>query len=188
MTKWHAKEAIMAQNLNYDKHCCQFLNCRHTLQQSRGTCRGLWPSVLNHPAWLSIKNDICHPLRIACVAGASTCLLYQSSAYSIKQFLPDPQYGDSTDYAKYEISKIAFAKQFYVQQMADKGADITANDTDNQVHTAPFALTTHNAVGDVVCRGWVSSCHPVCTASSAREGACLNVFAYPATMLSLNKR
>ena len=29
--------------------------------------------------------------------------------------------------------------------------------------------------------GWVSSCHPVCTASSARGGACLDVFAYSAT-------
>jgi hypothetical protein len=33
--------------------------------------------------------------------------------------------------------------------MADKGADITANDTNNQVHAATFAFTTHNAVGNV---------------------------------------
>ena len=33
-----------------------------------------------------------------------------------------------------------------------------------------------------ICWGWMSSCHPVCTASSAREGACLDVFAYSATI------
>lgn len=32
-----------------------------------------------------------------------------------------------------------------------------------------------------ICWGWVSSCHPVCTASSAREAACLDIFAYSAT-------
>ena len=32
-----------------------------------------------------------------------------------------------------------------------------------------------------ICWGWMSSCHPVCTASSARKGACLDVFAYSAT-------
>ena len=31
-----------------------------------------------------------------------------------------------------------------------------------------------------ICWGWVSSCHPVCTAVS-RKGACLDVFAYSAT-------
>ena len=33
--------------------------------------------------------------------------------------------------------------------MANKGADIAANDTDDKVHTTSFALTTHNAVGNV---------------------------------------
>ena len=77
---------------------------------------------------------------------ASLTILF---TFLVKQFLPDPQYGNSPDYAEHEISEITLPQQFYVQQMTDERADVATDDTDNQVHTAPFALTTHNAVGHV---------------------------------------
>ena len=88
-------------------------------------------------------------LQTVSSADVSTCWLYQSSAYSIKQFLPNPQYCYSTNDAEHEVGEIAFAKQFYVQQMADESTSIAANDTDDKVHAASFPLTTHNAVGDI---------------------------------------
>ena len=33
--------------------------------------------------------------------------------------------------------------------MTDEGADIAANDADDEVHTATLTLSTHNAVSDV---------------------------------------
>ena len=66
-----------------------------------------------------------------------------------KQFLPNPQDGDSTNDAEDEVGEIAFAKQFYVQQMADEGSCIAANDAHDEVHTASFAFTTHDAVGNI---------------------------------------
>ena len=59
------------------------------------------------------------------------------------------QYCYGTNYAKHEISKIAFAKQLYVQQMADEGADIASNDANDKVHTASVAFAAHDAVGNV---------------------------------------
>ena len=67
----------------------------------------------------------------------------------IKQFLPDPQYGNSPDYAEYEIGKIAFPQQFYVQQMTDERADVATDDTDDKVHAAALTFATHNTIGNV---------------------------------------
>ena len=69
--------------------------------------------------------------------------------YLIKYLFPNPQEGYSTDGAEDEVGEVALAKQFDVQQMADKGTYITANDTDDKVHAASFAFTTHNAVGNI---------------------------------------
>ena len=69
--------------------------------------------------------------------------------YLIKYLFPNPQEGYSTDGAEDEVGEVALAKQFDVQQMADKGADIAANDTNDKIHTASFALTTHNTVSYV---------------------------------------
>jgi hypothetical protein len=69
--------------------------------------------------------------------------------FLIKQFLPDPEEYYGTDYAEYEVCEISLAKQFDVQQMADKSTYIAANDAYDKVHAASFALTTHNAVCNI---------------------------------------
>ena len=70
-------------------------------------------------------------------------------SYLIKYLFPNPQEGYSANGAKYEVGEIALAKQFDVQQMADKGTYITANDADDKVHAASFAFTTHDAVSNI---------------------------------------
>ena len=66
-----------------------------------------------------------------------------------KQFLPKPQHRYCTNNAEYEVGEIALTQQFYIQEVADKGSGVTAYDANDKVHTASFALTTHNAVGNV---------------------------------------
>ena len=66
-----------------------------------------------------------------------------------KQFFPEPQHSYCTDYAEYKVGEIAFAKQFNVKQMADECTGIAAYDANDKIHATSFALTTHNAVGNV---------------------------------------
>ena len=68
---------------------------------------------------------------------------------SIKQFLPYPQDGDGTNYAKNKVGEIAFAKQLNVQQVADECTHIAANDTHDKVHAATFSFADHDTVGNV---------------------------------------
>ena len=75
--------------------------------------------------------------------------IFQFPGHSIKQFLPNPQDGDSTNYAEDEVSEIAFAKQFDVQQMADEGSHIAADDAHEEVHAASFTFTAHDAIGNI---------------------------------------
>ena len=67
----------------------------------------------------------------------------------IKYLFPNPQECYSANGAKDEVGEIALAKQFDVQQMADKGANITAYDANDKVHAASFAFTTHDAVSNI---------------------------------------
>ena len=66
-----------------------------------------------------------------------------------KQFLPKPQHSNCTDNAEDEVGEIAFTKQFYVQQMADESTGITTNDANDKIHAASFALTAHDAIGNI---------------------------------------
>jgi hypothetical protein len=47
----------------------------------------------------------------------------------IEELLPNPQYRYGANDAEDEVGKITLAKQFYVQQIADDGAGITAHNT-----------------------------------------------------------
>ena len=64
-----------------------------------------------------------------------------------EEFFPDPEDGDGTQDAEDEVSEIIFACELDVEDVADKGAGITANDAHDEVHATAFALTTHDAVG-----------------------------------------
>ena len=67
----------------------------------------------------------------------------------IEELLPNPQYRYGANDAEDEVGKITLAKQFYVQQIADDGAGITAHNTYEEVHTTSFAFAAHDAVGNI---------------------------------------
>ena len=54
-----------------------------------------------------------------------------------------------TNHTEYEVGEIAFTKQFHVQQMADECTGITAYNANDKIHAASFALTAHDAVGNI---------------------------------------
>ena len=64
-----------------------------------------------------------------------------------EEFFPEPEDGDGTQDAEDEVGEIVFPCELDVEDVADKGAGITANDAHDEVHTTAFALTTHDAVG-----------------------------------------
>lgn len=67
----------------------------------------------------------------------------------IEKFFPKPQHDNGSYDAKDEVGEIAPTQKLYVQQVADECSCIAAGDTDNKIHTTPFALPSHEAVGNI---------------------------------------
>ena len=66
-----------------------------------------------------------------------------------KQFFPEPQYCYCTNNAEDKVGEIAFAKQFYIQQVADESTGIATNDANDKVQAASFTFATHDAIGNI---------------------------------------
>src|SRR5574344_1875285 len=106
------------------------------------TCGAVCAAAVMYVA-ASISNDRIVFLILIMVTN------YYNLCFLPKQLLPQPQHDYRADDAEDKVLQVSGSEELHIKQRTDEGTDITAHNTNNQVHTASLALTAHNAVGNI---------------------------------------